>query len=120
MLLPLLMQGQSNERFYEQFDEAVQRGKVSLLSQLLDEEVDYQYLGIEKRFSRTETENNLRLFFSTSTPLRFKFKHQGASADGQLYGIGQLETAEGKSYRIMCRARAVGTEYRIIRLDIEG
>ena len=120
MLLSFLLQGQSNEHFYEQFSEAVRNGNVSLLSQLLDEEVDYQYLGKDKRFSRTETENNLRLFFATSTPLGFKFKHQGASADGQLYGIGQLETAEGKSYRIMCRARAVGAEYRIIRLDIEG
>lgn len=118
LLLPLLLNGQSNEQFYKQFSEAVNSGSAASLSQLLHEEVDYQFRGKDERFSRTETENRLHQFFSTSIPLRFYFKHQGGSADGQLFGIGQLETAGGKYYRIMCRAKAVGTSYRIIRLDI--
>ena len=120
LLSPVFISGQGNVHFYQQFSTAFQSGNASSLSRMLDDEVDYQYQGTEGRFSRVEAENSLRFFFSKSKPAQFEFKHQGSSADGQLYGIGQLKTEEGKQYRVTCRARAVGPSYRIIRLDIEG
>lgn len=118
-LLPLGASAQSNEQFYNDLQQAWQAGSVKSLGVMLDDEVDFSVEGKEGRLSRRQIEGKLNHFFTGSKPSNFTLKHKGSSQDGQVYLVGQLETAAGGRYKIMCRAKPVQSSFRIFRLDVD-
>ena len=118
-LLPLGVSAQSNEQFYSDLSRAWQAGNVKSLGGMLDDEVDFSREGKEGRFNRRQIEGELNHLFSNSKPSNFTLKHKGSSHDGQIYLIGQLETASGNRYKIVCRAKPVYASFLIFRLDVD-
>lgn len=122
LFFPLQIFAQENEAFFSELSEGLKLGNSELLAQLLDDEVNITNNGKEQFYSRDEAMAELLRFFQGNSPVGFKMKHRGASADGQLYMIGMLDTREGRNYKIVCRARSWDSSsgYRIFKLDMVG
>lgn len=101
------------------FSAALSQGDMSSLSALLDEEVELIQPGETGTFRKQAVTGKLAAFFRQNPPVRFMMKHQGSSADGQVYAIGQLTTQSGGNYKVLLRAKSSGgAQYRIFKLDL--
>lgn len=100
------------------FSTALNEGDVSSLSALLDDEVELMQPGETGTFLKQAATRKLAAFLRQNPPTRFMMKHQGSSADGQVYAIGQLTTESGSNYKVLLRAKQSGSEYRIFKLDL--
>ena len=118
ILLPFSAAGQGNQQFYRELSEAMGSGNTDRLGQLFHEEVDISENGKEGSYNREQAGNLLHNFFQENRPANFHLKHKGASADGQVYIIGQLETRTGQHFKIVCRAKSWSGGYRIFKLDV--
>jgi hypothetical protein len=110
---------QSEHPVAKAFGAALSQGDISSLSALLDEEVELMHPGETGTFRKQAVTGKLAAFFRQNPPARFMMKHQGSSADGQVYAIGQLTTRSGGNYKVLLRAKSSGgTQYRIFKLDL--
>ena len=120
ILVPLSAFSQSNELFYKELSAAMGSGNSRQLTQLFHEEIDITRNGSEGSYSREQAGAMFLQFFQENHPTNFNLKHKGASADGQVYMIGQLETRNGQQFKIVCRARSVQAGFKVFKLDVEG
>ena len=118
-LVPFSSYAQSNEQFYSELSKAMSSGNTKLLTQLFHEEINISNNGKEGSYNREQAGAILLQFFRENRPLTFNLKHKGASADGQVYMIGQLETQGGQQFRVVCRAKSWQSGYRVFKLDLE-
>lgn len=109
---------QTEHPFSQVFSTAISRADVGSLTDLLDEEVELTRPGENGTFRKQAVSHKLNDFLKKNPPARFLMKHQGASADGQLYAIGQLTTQTGGTYKVLLRARPEGSHYRIFKLEV--
>lgn len=123
-LLPILLlvlssaaQAQTNHPFTQAFTTALSRGDAGGLSLLLGDEVELQQPGATGTFRKQVVAGKLADFLRQNPPAKFMVRHQGASADGQMYAIGQLTTQAGGNYKVLLRAKPEGNQYRIVKLD---
>jgi hypothetical protein len=80
--------------------EALGKGDLTTLSQLMDTEVELSLPGKEDFYSRDQARQLLSEFFASNKPSGFSQVHQGSSkSDDAEYCIGNLTTAQG-SYRV--------------------
>ncbi|EMR01644.1 DUF4783 domain-containing protein [Cesiribacter andamanensis] len=101
------------------FSSAFGKGDTAGLNSLLHEEVELVERGKSGTYQRQVVAGKLADFFRANPPAGFQLRHQGSSADGQLYAIGQLTTQSGSSVKVLIRARALpGNQYKIIKLDL--
>jgi hypothetical protein len=126
VLLPLSLllcnqqlKAQAAHPFSQAFSAAIGRGDTGSLTAMLDEEVELAQRGQSGTFQKQVVAGKLADFFRADPPTAFQLRHQGSSADGQLYAIGQLTTQSGASFKVLLRARPNSTnQYRIIKLDL--
>ncbi len=111
-------QGQQAIPLTQAFSTALSKGDVQGLTALLDEEVQLVQPGENGTFRKQAATGKLAVFLRQNPPVSFFMKHQGASADGQVYAIGQLTTQSGGNYKVLLRAKQAGTQYRIFKLDL--
>ena len=100
------------------FSTAMGRADVNGLTALLDDEVELMQPGVSGRYRKQVVSSKLADFLRQNPPARFLLKHQGSSADGQVYAIGQLTTQSGSSYKVLLRAKPAGANYRIFKIDL--
>ena len=117
-LVPVSSFGQENDQFYSELSQAMSSGNTALLKQLLHEEIDISSNGREVSYSKEQAGAILLKFFQENRPVNFSLKHKGASADGQVYMIGKLETLSGQNFKIVCRAKSHDAGYRVFKLDL--
>lgn len=118
LLFSVSVVAQNNHPLSQAFTAALAKGDAASLSSLLDEEVEFAQTGASGTYRKQLVLNKLSEFFGANPPLRFVMKHQGSSADGQLYAIGQLTTQAGKNFKVLLRARPSGSQYRIMKLEV--
>lgn len=111
--------GQSDHPLSRAFSTAISRGDINGLTALLDDEVELTQPGANGTFRKQATSGKLNDFLRQNPPAHFLMKHQGASADGQIYAIGQLTTQSGGSYKVLLRAKPFGNQYRIFKLEVQ-
>ena len=100
------------------FSSAISRGDIHELTALLDEEVELMQPGEKGTFRKQAATGKLAVFLRQNPPVSFLMKHQGSSADGQVYVIGQLTTNSGSNYKVLLRAKpSGGAQHRIFKLD---
>ena len=100
------------------FSTAMGRADVNGLTALLDDEVELMQPGASGTYRKQVVSSKLEDFLRQNPPARFLLKHQGSSADGQVYAIGQLTTQSGSSYKVLLRAKPAGANYRIFKIDL--
>lgn len=111
---------QTEPGFAQAFGVAMSRGDLNSLGAMLDEEVELMQPGSNGTFQRQVVKGKIADFLRQNPPAKFLMKHQGASADGQVYAIGQLTTQSGSSYKVLLRAKPEGAHYRIFKLDLQN
>lgn len=116
--MPVFSYGQGNEQFYSELAKAMGSGNTTLLTGLLHEEIDISSNGKESSYSKEQARVMFLEFFQQNRPVTFSLKHKGASADGQVYMIGKLETTSGQNFKIVCRAKNNNAGYRVFKLDL--
>lgn len=109
---------QSNQSLTQAFGTALGRGDVQALTVLLDDEVQLIQPGENGTYHKQAVTGKLAAFLRQNPPVGFLMKHQGSSADGQVYAIGQLTTQSGSHYKVLLRAKPAGSQYRIFKLDL--
>ena len=122
LLLGLHLNGnaQSEHPLAQAFGAAISRGDMSSLTELLDEEVELLQPGANGTFRKQVVSGKIADFLRKNPPVRFMLKHQGSSADGQVYAIGQLTTQSGSNYKVLVRAKPQGAHYLIFKLDVQN
>lgn len=116
MQYQLLAQGE--KQLSQTFGTALSQGDVNGLINLLDEEVELMQPGEGGKYRKQVVSGKLAEFLKKNPPASFLVKHQGSSADGQIYAIGQLTTQSGNHYKVLMRAKPAGAHYRIFKLDL--
>jgi hypothetical protein len=114
---------QSEHPLAQAFSSAMSRSDMNSLTALLDDEVELQQPGQNGTYRKSVATGKLADFLRQNPPQSFMLKHQGSSADGQMYAIGQLTTRSGSNYKVLLRAKpngtqSVGGQYKIFKLDI--
>lgn len=109
---------QTNQSLAQAFSTALGKGDTQALTLLLDDEVELIQPGENGTYRKQAVTGKLAAFLRQNPPVSFLMKHQGASADGQVYAIGQLTTQSGGHYKVLLRARPFGSQYRIFKLDL--
>lgn len=117
-MVPFGAYSQSNEHFYNEMSQAWRSGNSQSLSNLFDETVQLSENGAEESYNKDQLQSVLGRFFQANKPVDFNLKHSGSSNDGQLYMIGTLETRDGRSFKVVCRAKSFNRSYRIFQLDL--
>ena len=111
---------QAEPAFTQAFTTAISRGDMNGLTALLGEEVELMQPGASGTFRKSVVSGKIAEFLRSNPPVRFMMKHQGSSADGQVYAIGQLTTQSGSHYKVLLRAKPEGAQYRIFKLDLQN
>lgn len=102
------------------FTTAISQGDMNGLTALLGDEVELMQPGASGTFRKSVVSGKIAEFLRHNPPVRFMLKHQGSSADGQMYAIGQLTTQSGNHYKVLLRAKPEGAQYRIFKLDLQN
>ncbi len=113
---------QSEHPLARAFSSAISQSDMNSLTALLDDEVELQQPGHNGTCRKNVASGKLADFLRQNPPQSFMLKHQGSSADGQVYAIGQLTTRSGSNYKVLLRAKPNGNQqgggqYKIFKLD---
>lgn len=124
-IVPLLMLcllsrvfAQAEHPVTKAFGTALSQGDISSLSAMMDDEVELLQPGETGKFRKQAATGKLAAFLRQNPPASFMVKHQGSSADGQVYAIGQYTSQTGGNYKVLLRAKPLGNQYRIFKLDL--
>lgn len=96
---------------FESLTAAVKTGNAREISRHFNSSVEMTLLEDENVYSRVQAEMILKEFFSENRPIDFRIIHQGKSAKGCQYAIGELTTTNG-TYRTYFFIKDInGAEY---------
>ena len=85
--------------FSQDISNALKSGNVNELKTYLAAQIDLSIGDDEDLLSKQEAVKRLNAFFSTNNPSGFNIVHEGKSASGLAYSIGELKTDSGV-YRV--------------------
>jgi len=85
---------------YDDVSAAFKSGDSHAIASYFGNTIELSLLGQEEVYSRAQAEMILKDFFTKNNAKAFSLLHKGASKEGMMYGIGTLQTAGGKNYRV--------------------
>ncbi|AHM60027.1 hypothetical protein D770_08830 [Flammeovirgaceae bacterium 311] len=103
--LALPVSAQRDHPVAQAFSAAIIQTDMNSLTALLDDEVELMQPGANGTYRKQVASGKVADFLRQNPPSQFMVKHQGSSADGQVYAIGQLTTRSGGNYKVVLRAR---------------
>jgi len=104
---------------YDEVNAAFSAGSTEKLSALLSSNVDLTLLTAEGAYSKVQTQQILKKFFTQHPPGSFKMQHQGSSKEGSMYGIGLYKDTNGDTFRISFFLKQVNGQNLIRELRFE-
>lgn len=99
---------------------ALETGNAAQLAAEFDNSVEITIVNTDDVYSKSQAELILKKFFNSNIPKSFKFIHQGNSAEGSHYGIGNYSSASGENYRTYVYVKQKGTQYLIQEIRFEN
>lgn len=95
---------------------AIQAGNANELAKHFDGMVEVTLDGSEgKEYSKAQSEQVMKDFFSKNPPTSFKFMHNGESGGNTMFGIGTMESSKG-NFRVNIYFKKDGSKYLIYKL----
>lgn len=99
---------------------ALKTGNASQLARVFDNSVEITIVNSDDVYSKSQAEMILKKFFNSNPPESFQFVHQGNSAEGSHYGIGNYSSSEGTNYRTYVYVKQKGEKYLIQEIRFEN
>lgn len=99
---------------------ALKTGNASLLANDFDNSVEITIVNNDDVYSKSQAEMILKKFFNSNPPKSFKFIHQGNSAEGSHYGIGNYLSTEGGNFRTYVYVKQKDNQYKIQEIRFEN
>lgn len=99
---------------------ALQTGNASQLARDFDNSVEITIVNSDDVYSKSQAEMILKKFFNSNPPKSFQFVHQGNSAEGSHYGIGNYASSGGANYRTYVYVKQKGDKYLIQEIRFEN
>ncbi|MDR1897064.1 MAG: DUF4783 domain-containing protein [Prevotellaceae bacterium] len=121
LLFPLYASSQEIEKVEcEEIVNAIKNAQVSELSPYLANTVECDMFGKSNVYSKAQTIQVMKDFFTQNKPKQFNVNHQGAQ--GQIkFIIGTYKTITGKKFRISCFVKQeIGKNDMIQQIRIEN
>jgi len=124
ILLPVLVLLCSASNIVEPVDvlddiaASIRLGSASSVAQYFDNNVDITILDKESVYSKAQAQMVIKDFFQKYPVTSFNLIHRGASAEGSLYGIGNLVTSSGV-FRIYYFVKSKNGNYLLQELRFE-
>ena len=116
MLAPMSMFAQAE---LTDISTALKTGDVEMLSDYFEDNVEITILEKSDMYAKSKAVQEVKRFFSTSTPVGFKIQHQGNSrSSGSKYAIGILN-GKSKEYRVFILTNDMSGKTKIQQLQIE-
>ena len=105
---------------YEDVSNAIRSGDAKQLATYFGSSVDLTVLDQEDVYSKAQAELIVKDFFSKNPPKNFTLLHKGSSREGTVYGIGKLQTTNGKVYRTSFFLKVASGRYLVQELRFES
>lgn len=109
-----------NQEVFNVIESAIASGNATTLSQYLGSSVELELPGeSEGMYSKQQAQMILKRFFEKNAPASFKIVHQGNSATGSRYAVGDFKTKTNKTYRVTVYIKKNGENYLIQEIEFE-
>ena len=89
----------SAQDIYNEISSAMQAANAKQIAVYFNTSVELTILNQEDVYSKAQAELLLKDFFTKNPPKTFAFVHKGSSKEGTLFAVGNLVTANGKTFR---------------------
>lgn len=119
-VLPLAVAAQDNKENagFDEIVKAIRNGQVNDLSAYLANSVECDILGQSEVYSKAQTVQVIKDFFTQNKPKSFSVLHQSGKNQVK-YLIGSYLTITGKTFRITCFIKQTEDSYLIQQIRIE-
>ena len=104
---------------YEEVSNAIRSGDAKQLASYFGSSVDLTVVNQEDVYSKAQAELIVKDFFSKNPPKNFTLLHKGSSKEGTVYGIGKLQTSNGKVFRTSFFLKMSSGRYLVQELRFE-
>lgn len=104
---------------YDEVSVAIRSGDAKQLATYFGSSVDLTVISQEDVYSKAQAELIVKDFFSRNPPKSFTLLHKGSSREGTVYGIGNLQSTNGKSFRTSFFLKMSSGRYMIQELRFE-
>lgn len=117
LLLPAFCFGQTA---VDQTVKAVNSGDITAIAPFLDRTVDVTLNNEQSTYSQSQATFVLKDFFNHNPVKSFTVKHKGSPANNtSVYVIGEMQTKDGKSFRIYLYFKEIKSAYFLQEIRIE-
>lgn len=117
-LVPIMLLGFTGDAF-DNISNAFRSGDARQLASFFGTTIDLTLLDREDVYSKGQAEIMLKDFFARNPPKSFQLVHKGSSQEGTQYGIGELQTGNGKEFRVTFNLRITNGKQVLNELRIE-
>jgi hypothetical protein len=109
-----------NQDIFSDFESAIAAGNAAKFARYLSSSVELELPGeVEGIYSKQQTIVIMNRFFDKYPPTSFKIVHQGSSASGSKFAVGDYTTGEEKTFRVTIFVKKVGDQYLIQEIEFE-
>lgn len=105
---------------YDDIANSIRSGDAHQLATFFGNSIDLTIMDQENVYSKAQAEFVLKDFFSKNHPKSFTIIHKGSSPEGTQYAIGNLISANGKTFRTSFYLKNNGGKYILQELRIEN
>lgn len=105
---------------YDDIANSIRSGDAHQLATFFGNSIDLTIMDQENVYSKAQAEFVLKDFFSKNHPKSFNIIHKGSSPEGTQYAIGNLISANGKTFRTSFYLKNNGGKYILQELRIEN
>lgn len=104
---------------YDEIANAIRSGDSKQIALYFGSSVDLTIASQEDVYSKAQAEQIVKDFLSKNPTKTFSIVHKGSSKEGTLYAIGNLVSANGKSFRTSFFVKMTSGKYLIQELRFE-
>jgi len=104
---------------YDEVATAIRSGDSKQLATYFGSSVDLTVINQEDVYSKAQAELIVKDFFARNPPKSFTLLHKGSSKEGTVYGIGNLQSTNGKNFRTSFFLKMSSGRYLIQELRFE-
>lgn len=105
---------------FADIESAIAGGNANRIAHYLSSSVEIGLPGEEEGiYSKQQTIAILNRFFDRFPPSSFKIVHQGSSASGSRFAVGDYTTGEEKTFRVTVFIKKTGSAYLIQEVEFE-
>lgn len=104
---------------FDEISNAIRSGESHQLSTFFGNTVDLTILEQENVYSKAQAELVLKDFFEKNHPKSFSIIHKGSSPEKTQYAIGNLVTANGRTFRVSFYIKNTQGKNQLQELRIE-